>query len=60
MRQFPAPIHNAVAAFTKLPGVGPKTALRYVFALLRLPEEERQIVARSIQGLQNVEICKTC
>lgn len=60
MRRFPAPIHNVVAALSKLPGVGPKTALRYTFALLRMSPHELSMIASSINNLQNVETCSTC
>lgn len=60
MRAFPAPIHAAAAAIGKLPAVGPKTALRYVFALLRMTAEERDGVARSIAGLRQVTLCASC
>lgn len=60
MRKFPAPIHNAMAALTRLPGVGPKTALRYAFALLRLPKYELDSVAASIAGLKDVRACRVC
>lgn len=60
MRKFPAPIHNAIAALGKLPGVGPKTALRYAFALLRLQRGELELVARSIEGLKHVTTCERC
>ena len=60
MRHFPAPIHNAVAMFSKLPGVGPKTALRYVFSLLRLSPTEREQFARALIDLQNVKKCSVC
>ncbi len=60
MRKFPAPIHNAVAALGKLPGVGPKTALRYVFALLRLQKGELDLLARSMEALKFVNTCERC
>lgn len=60
MRKFPAPIHNAMAALTRLPGVGPKTALRYAFALLRLPKHELDALAAHIAGLKNVATCQQC
>lgn len=60
MRKFPSPIHNAAAALGKLPSVGPKTALRYAFALLRLPKGELELVARSIEGLKRVSVCGRC
>ncbi len=60
MRKFPAPIRNAAAALGKLPGVGPKTALRYAFALLRLPKHELESVAKSIDALKSVQTCSIC
>lgn len=60
MRRFPAPIHNVVAALSKLPGVGPKTALRYTFALLRMSPHELSMIASAINNLQNVQTCDTC
>lgn len=60
MRKFPAPIHNAVAALSKLPAVGPKTALRFVFALLRMSEHDRRMMADAIANLGSVQVCDTC
>ncbi len=61
MRKFPAPIHNLVAAFSTLPGVGPKTALRYVFALLRQPKGEVEHFARSLVALtRDITVCDLC
>jgi recombination protein RecR len=60
MRKFPAPIHNAMGALGRFPGVGPKTALRYVFALLRLSKDEIEIMARAIEGLKYVSECERC
>lgn len=61
MRKFPAPIHNLVAAFSQLPGVGPKTALRYVFAMLRLPKGELEHFSRSIMALnEQITVCELC
>ncbi len=44
----------------RLPGVGPKTALRYVFALLHLRKDELDLMARAIDGLKRVATCSTC
>jgi len=60
MRKFPEPIQNLQAVFTKLPGVGPKTALRYVYALLRMTKEERCYLERAIAGLDEIKACPTC
>jgi recombination protein RecR len=60
VRKFPAPIHNVVAALTRFPGVGPKTALRYAFSLLSMKQDERDRLARAIVDLKNVQTCKEC
>lgn len=61
MRKFPEPIQNLAAALTRLPGVGPKTALRYVFTLLQLPKEELTQTAKLIYELgEKVRICPSC
>ncbi len=60
MRRFPAPIQQVMSALGRLPGVGPKTALRYTFALLRLPSHEIDVIARAVAGLKSVGTCQTC
>ncbi len=61
MRKFPAPIHNLVAAFSTLPGVGPKTALRYVFALLRQSKSDVEYFSRSLLSLtRDITVCTLC
>lgn len=61
MRRFPEPIQNAVAAFSRLPGVGPKTALRFVYYLLKLPRHDLEVMARSIVALpEKIKTCTTC
>lgn len=45
----------------KLPGVGPKTALRYVFFLLNLPKNELEILSEKIKNLQKFShTCSVC
>ena len=61
MRKFPEPIQNAVAAFSRLPGVGPKTALRFVYYLLRQPKNDLDVMAQTIVTLvERVGVCRTC
>ncbi len=61
MRKFPEPIENLVAAFARLPGVGPKTALRYVFYLLRSPQGDIESFSRALLDLaKNIKVCDTC
>ncbi|MFU8826928.1 MAG: recombination protein RecR, partial [Brevefilum sp.] len=37
MRTLPEPVQNLIDAFARLPGIGPKTASRLTFYLLRAP-----------------------
>ena len=60
MRNFPTPIHNATAALGRLPGVGPKTALRYAFSLLRFSKLELASIGRAITELSNITMCSIC
>ncbi len=61
MRRFPQPIINLVAALSRLPGVGPKTALRYVFYLLKQPKTDLEVMARALIELgQRIQVCGRC
>jgi len=61
MRRFPEPIQHLMAAFARLPGVGPKTALRYVYYVLKQPEAEAELMARALQQLHHqIHICPEC
>ena len=45
----------------KLPGVGPKSAQRIAFHLIKIPEQEALILADAIQqAKQKVRFCETC
>ncbi len=61
MRRFPEPIANLVAAFARLPGVGPKTALRYVFYMLKQPKHDLEVMARALRELgEKIGVCPMC
>ncbi len=61
MRKFPEPISNLVATFARLPGVGPKTALRYVFYLLKQPKADLHVMARALIELgEKIKTCPRC
>ncbi|QQL50957.1 recombination mediator RecR [Mucilaginibacter ginkgonis] len=54
-------LENAVAEFAKLPGVGPKTALRLVLHLLGQDKEEVQSFSDAMVKLRNeILFCSTC
>lgn len=60
MRKFPGPIRDLVSALTRLPSVGPKTALRYAYAILRLSPDERAQFAQAILNLRFITHCTRC
>ncbi|MDW8302137.1 MAG: recombination mediator RecR [Bacteroidia bacterium] len=54
-------IEEAVQQFSKLPGIGKKTALRLTLFLLRQPEEFVKPIAESILSLKSkAQLCKKC
>lgn len=55
------PISRLIDEFVKLPGVGPKTAQRLAYFVLRLPEEEARRLAEAIvQVKERVVLCAIC
>lgn len=58
---YPKPVKDLIQEFAKLPGVGPRTATRYVFHLLRKPENETKLLADTIFNLKKgTKICQNC
>ena len=50
-----------VAQFTKLPGVGQKTAQRYAYKIINMTEDEVEAFAKSIvESKQKVHYCPVC
>ncbi len=58
---LPEPLQNLITAFERLPGVGPKSASRLAFFLLRAPEDISQQLAEALIALkQNTAFCPDC
>ncbi|HEX6304578.1 MAG TPA: recombination mediator RecR [Anaerolineales bacterium] len=58
---LPAPIQDLINAFSRLPGIGPKTASRLTFFLLRAQDNLPQDLAEALQGLKTeTAYCQTC
>lgn len=54
-------LENAVSQFTKLPGIGKKTALRLVLHLLKQSENDVEIFSHSISKMRNeIKFCTRC
>jgi len=58
---LPEPIQNLVNALSRLPGIGPKTASRLTFYLLRAPEDVSRDLAEALFQLKaGTTYCRTC
>jgi len=58
---LPIPVQNLIDAFSRLPGIGPKTAARLAFFLLRSSEEFSQDLAQAlIEMKSNTSRCSIC
>jgi recombination protein RecR len=65
LKNDPTPASDAIGRlveeFSKLPGIGPKSAQRITFYLLRSPEEEAKALAGALLSLkQKIKLCSTC
>ncbi len=61
MKVFIEPIGKLINEFTKLPGVGAKTAQRYAYKIINMSDTEAQNFAEAIiSAKKNVHYCKIC
>ena len=61
MSVLPKSVQNLINEFSKLPGIGPKSAQRLTFYLLKRPDLDLDLFARAISDLQkNVLFCSQC
>ncbi len=55
------PVARLIEAFARLPGIGPKTAQRLTFYLLRAPDAEARTLARALVAVRDeVVFCERC
>ena len=58
---YPEPIQRLIDLFSKFPTIGPRTAARFVFYLMKLPEEETKQLTNSILELkEKIRLCEFC
>lgn len=60
MAVLPEPVQNLALAFERLPGIGPKTAARLTFYLLRAPDESRDNWPRLCLPQEPDSLCENC
>ena len=58
---YPFPIQNLINEFAKLPGIGPRTAARFVFYLLKKPQSELNALGTAVLNLKKeIGVCSKC
>lgn len=58
---LPEPIQQLINAFERLPGIGPKSASRLAFFLLRAPDDVSQDLSEALNSLKDkVAFCSEC
>jgi len=61
MKYYPEPISKLVDSFSKLPGIGKKTAERFALYILHAPDHEAADLAADIIALKSsVRLCNIC
>ena len=58
---LPEPLQKLINAFERLPGIGPKSASRLAFYLLRAPDEISADLSEALNGLKDkIAFCEDC
>lgn len=61
MNIIPKTVRNLIDEFSRLPGIGPKTAQRLTFYLLRGSDQRAKDFGNAVIGLkENIKICSVC
>ena len=56
-----APLARLIEAFHRLPGIGPKSAQRLAYHVLRAPREEADALAAALLEVKDrIQLCSTC
>ncbi len=61
IQTIPEPVTRLIDEFSRLPGIGPKTASRLTFFLLRASSEQASALADALRDLKaRIGFCETC
>ncbi len=61
MAHYPEPVARLIDALQRLPGIGPKTAQRLTFFLLKRPVEEVRELSEALVAVKDrIVYCRTC
>ncbi len=60
-RGIVAPLARVIESLRRLPGIGPKSAQRLAYYLIRMPEEDASELSEAILGIkQRIILCERC
>lgn len=55
------PVARLIEVFRKLPGIGPKSAQRLTYHLIRMPRADAEALAQSVMAVKDrIVLCDTC
>lgn len=57
---YPSKFQKLIDIYEKLPGVGNKTAQRYVFSIMNYSQEEIDELVEALKNIKNIKKCKRC
>jgi recombination protein RecR len=61
MSAIPKPVARLIEEFSRLPGIGPKTASRLTYYLLRQPQEQSRALAEALVEMKaRTRFCSVC
>lgn len=61
MRSVPRPVERLIEAFSRLPGIGPKTASRLTYYLIRVSADESKELSEALRELKDgTTFCSDC
>ena len=61
MGAYAGPVQQLIDELSRLPGIGPKSAQRIAFYLLKVPREEALRLARAVtETTERITMCRTC
>jgi len=61
MAALPRPMQDLIRQFSKMPGVGPKSAERLAFYVLRSPNEDMAQLLKAVTEVKrSIQFCKIC
>src|SRR5699024_1472593 len=61
MMYYPEPISKLIDSFTKLPGIGPKTAVRLAFFVIDMKDDDVVYLAKSVVSVKReLSYCSIC